>query len=63
MTILVLPQRNLIILAKQISTLHALSGERAILGVAADWLKENSSYLEKEADGTCAEVTWMIPSE
>lgn len=38
--ILILPQRNPVILAKELASLHALSGGRARLGIGAGWLEE-----------------------
>ena len=38
--ILVLPQRNPVVLAKEIATLDALSGGRVLLGVGVGWLEE-----------------------
>lgn len=38
--ILILPQRNPIVLSKEVATLDVLSGGRAILGVGIGWLKE-----------------------
>lgn len=38
--ILVLPQRNPVVLAKEVATLDALSGGRVILGVGVGWLEE-----------------------
>ncbi len=43
--ILLVPERNPMILAKQIATLDQLSGGRFILGVGAGWLKEESEIL------------------
>ena len=47
--VLVIPMRNPVILAKQVSSLDALSNGRVVLGVGAGWLKEefvalNSSF-------------------
>jgi probable F420-dependent oxidoreductase len=38
--ILILPQRNPLVLAKETATLDAMSGGRVILGVGAGWLEE-----------------------
>lgn len=43
--ILILPQRNPLVLAKQCSTLDQLSGGRLILGVGAGWLQEEFDAL------------------
>jgi probable F420-dependent oxidoreductase len=45
--ILVLPLRNPVLLAKEIATIHAMSGERFVFGVGAGWYPQ-----EFEATGT-----------
>ncbi len=51
-SVIVLPYRNPVVLAKQISTLDALSEGRVVFGVGAGWLKEEfealgASYAER----------------
>ena len=43
--ILILPQRNPVVLAKELATLDDLSGGRMILGVGVGWLKEEYEAL------------------
>jgi probable F420-dependent oxidoreductase len=45
---LVLPQRNAILVAKQVAALDVLSGGRFILGVGVGWLKEEFAYLNAD---------------
>jgi alkanesulfonate monooxygenase SsuD/methylene tetrahydromethanopterin reductase-like flavin-dependent oxidoreductase (luciferase family) len=42
---LVLPQRNAILVAKQVAALDVLSGGRFILGVGSGWLAEEFAFL------------------
>ncbi len=48
--VLVLPQRNPVLLAKQIGSLDALSGGRIELGVGAGWLREEFEALDAPFD-------------
>ncbi len=43
--VLVVPQRNPLVLAKQLATLDVLSGGRVILGIGAGWLAEEFAAL------------------
>lgn len=43
--ILILPQRHPVVLAKQLATLHSLSGGRLRLGIGAGWLREEFDVL------------------
>jgi probable F420-dependent oxidoreductase len=43
--ILVLPQRNPLLVAKQAATIHHLSGGRFTLGVAVGWIEQEYKYL------------------
>ncbi len=38
--VLILPQRNPVVLAKEVATLDLLSGGRALLGIGVGWLQE-----------------------
>lgn len=44
-SILVLPYRNAIVVAKQAATIDALIGGRLILGVGAGWIEDEFRYL------------------
>ncbi len=44
--ILILPQRNPLVLAKELATLDVLSGGRALLGVGIGWLREEFETLD-----------------
>ena len=43
--ILILPQRNPVVLAKELATLDLLSGGRVVLGVGVGWLREEFDAL------------------
>lgn len=49
--ILVLPQRNPLVLAKQVATLDHLAGGRVILGVGLGWLREEFDAIGVPFDG------------
>ncbi len=49
--ILILPQRNPLVLAKQLATLDVLSGGRVTLGVGVGWLEEESRALGVPFEG------------
>lgn len=49
--ILILPQRNPVILAKQVATLDVLTGGRTILGVGVGWLREEFEALGVPFEG------------
>jgi probable F420-dependent oxidoreductase len=49
--ILVLPQRNPLVLAKEVATLDALSGGRVELGIGVGWLREEFEALGVPFDG------------
>jgi probable F420-dependent oxidoreductase len=46
--ILVLPQRDPLLVAKQAATIHHLSGGRLILGVGVGWIEREYEYLRAE---------------
>ena len=48
--ILILPQRNPIVLSKEVATLDVLSGGRALLGVGVGWLKEEFDAIGVDFD-------------
>jgi probable F420-dependent oxidoreductase len=49
--ILVLPQRDPLLVAKQAATLHQLSGGRLTLAVAVGWVEEEYAYLRSDFSG------------
>ena len=49
--VLVLPQRNPVLLAKQAATVAAIAGGRLDLGVGAGWLREEFAALHARFDG------------
>ena len=58
--ILILPQRNPVILAKEVATLDVLSGGRAILGVGVGWLKEEFDIIGVPFDERAARTDEAI---
>jgi alkanesulfonate monooxygenase SsuD/methylene tetrahydromethanopterin reductase-like flavin-dependent oxidoreductase (luciferase family) len=48
--IMILPQHNPIIAAKQIATLDHLAGGRILLGIGVGWLREEFAALGRAAD-------------
>ncbi len=48
--ILILPQRNPVVLSKEVSTLDMLSGGRVILGVGVGWLREEFDAIGVDFD-------------
>lgn len=58
--VLVLPQRNPVLLAKQVGTIDSVSGGRFVLGVGAGWLAEEFEALDAPFDGRGARMeTWI----
>ncbi|MGI8418749.1 MAG: TIGR03619 family F420-dependent LLM class oxidoreductase [Nakamurella sp.] len=58
--ILVLPQRNPVLLAKQVATVDAVSGGRFDLGVGAGWLAEEFAALDTSFAGRGTRMeTWI----
>ncbi|MBI2168261.1 MAG: TIGR03619 family F420-dependent LLM class oxidoreductase [Actinobacteria bacterium] len=49
--ILILPQRNPVVLAKELATLDLLSGGRLLLGIGVGWLREEFEALGVPFDG------------
>jgi probable F420-dependent oxidoreductase len=47
-SVIVVPQRNPILLAKQLATLDTISGGRTILAAGAGWLKQEFTYLNAD---------------
>jgi probable F420-dependent oxidoreductase len=57
---LVLPQRNPVLLAKQIASIDALSAGRVALGIGAGWLREEFDALDMPFDNRGARmVEWI----
>ena len=58
--ILILPQRNPVILAKEVATLDVMTGGRAILGVGAGWLREEFDTIGVPFDDRAARMDEAI---
>jgi probable F420-dependent oxidoreductase len=58
--VLVLPQRNPVVLAKQVATLDALARGRVRLGVGVGWLREEFEALDAEFDNRGARTDEYI---
>jgi len=58
--ILILPQRNPVILAKEVATLDLLSGGRVLLGVGVGWLAEEFAALKVPFEGRGARADEYI---
>jgi probable F420-dependent oxidoreductase len=58
--VLVLPQRNPVLLAKQLATLDLVAGGRIALGVGAGWLAEEFAALGADFDGRGRAMTESI---
>jgi probable F420-dependent oxidoreductase len=58
--VLVLPQRNPIVLAKQVATLDALARGRVRLGIGVGWLREEFEALDAEFDNRGARTDEYI---
>lgn len=57
---LVLPQRNPVLLAKQVASIDALSGGRVALGIGAGWLREEFDALGMPFEGRGARMEEWI---
>jgi alkanesulfonate monooxygenase SsuD/methylene tetrahydromethanopterin reductase-like flavin-dependent oxidoreductase (luciferase family) len=55
-SVIVLPQRPPLLIAKQWATLDALSGGRAILGVGAGWMRDEFDALDPFSPGNADSV-------
>lgn len=58
--VLILPQRNPLVLAKEVATLHSLTGGRVRLGVGAGWLREEFDALGVPFEGRGARTDEWI---
>jgi len=60
--VLVLPQRDPLLAAKQAATVHHLSGGRLTLGVGVGWIEEEYGYLRADFHGRGQLVDEYIPA-
>jgi probable F420-dependent oxidoreductase len=61
-SVIVLPQRNPILVAKQVATLDALSGGRVILGLGAGWNQREFEFLDASFDDRGKRLEEYIPA-
>ncbi|MBM3675796.1 MAG: LLM class flavin-dependent oxidoreductase [Actinobacteria bacterium] len=55
--ILILPQRDPVVLAKEVATLDVLSRGRVTLGIGVGWLQEEGDAIEAGRDPHAIEIT------
>ena len=56
--ILILPQHNPVVVAKQIATLDLMSGSRVLLGIGVGWMREEFDVIGASFDDRAAPVSY-----